>query len=160
MGDTAQCRALAEQRVPRPVLVPDPQQPGAGWGQQLLAGDTGGTADPPDGREGPELTACLLGCTSAACCCCCQTGGSLSYSWRSTLALTFAYWGFNVILYWGIVHVELGIIVAAVPGGLQAVALFPLWTSEMCWGAASVCPDGTCVLAKVPVSTEKRDFVT
>lgn len=53
VGDTALCEPWlsSERTVPRPVLLLSPSTREAAWGQQLLAGDTGGTADPRDPRD-------------------------------------------------------------------------------------------------------------
>lgn len=65
VGDTALCEPWlsSERTVPRPVLLLSPSTREAAWGQQLLAGDTGGTADPPDPRETPHVAPRLHNCS-------------------------------------------------------------------------------------------------
>lgn len=68
-----------------------------------------------------------------------RSSEELSYSWRSTPALIFAYFGFHVILSWGTVRVKRGIIVPAVPENLKGVALFPSLDSWDVLGELRLC---------------------
>lgn len=59
VGDTALCEPWlsSECAVPRPVLLLRPSTREAAWGQQLLAGEIGGTADLPRCQRDPTRDA-------------------------------------------------------------------------------------------------------